>query len=66
MGIGMALICPPDALAPLTRHLLAAGRVFRIGEVVAGSDPTTPGQVFYKRKEGGGVSSRLVPISQGG
>jgi phosphoribosylformylglycinamidine cyclo-ligase len=51
MGIGMALICPPDALAPLTKHFLATGRVFRIGEVTAASDPTAPGQVRYRTKE---------------
>ncbi|MDR2106239.1 MAG: phosphoribosylformylglycinamidine cyclo-ligase [Coriobacteriales bacterium] len=53
MGIGMALICPPDALGPLTEHFLASGKVFRIGEVVAASDSKAPGQVLYRSKEGG-------------
>jgi hypothetical protein len=47
----MALVCPPDALGPLTKHFLATGRVFRIGEVIAASDSTAPGQVRYRTKE---------------
>jgi phosphoribosylformylglycinamidine cyclo-ligase len=64
MGIGMALICPPDTLGPLTKHFLAFGKVFRIGEVVAASDSEAPGQVLYRRKEGGDPLSRLVPVGR--
>jgi phosphoribosylformylglycinamidine cyclo-ligase len=53
MGIGMALVCPQDAVLPLTKHFLASGRVFRIGEVVAANTPEAPGQVRYTQKGGG-------------
>jgi phosphoribosylformylglycinamidine cyclo-ligase len=62
MGIGMALICPPDALAAVTRHFLAQGKLFRIGEVRPAEDPTAKGKVVYKLKEGGDLLSRLVPL----
>jgi phosphoribosylformylglycinamidine cyclo-ligase len=38
MGIGMALVCPPDAVASVTKHFMASGRVYRIGEVVAATE----------------------------
>jgi phosphoribosylformylglycinamidine cyclo-ligase len=50
MGIGMTLVCPPDAVAAVTKHFLASGRVFRIGEIVATSTPDAPGQVCYRQK----------------
>jgi phosphoribosylformylglycinamidine cyclo-ligase len=34
MGVGMALVCPPDAIEAITRHFLARGAMFRMGEVV--------------------------------
>jgi phosphoribosylformylglycinamidine cyclo-ligase len=50
MGIGMTLICPPSALAPITTHFLTGGKVFRIGEVIKSEDSVTPGKVIYKMK----------------
>jgi phosphoribosylformylglycinamidine cyclo-ligase len=50
MGIGMALICPPDAVAAITQHFMTFGRVFRIGEVVAAAEPDEAGQVLYRQK----------------
>jgi phosphoribosylformylglycinamidine cyclo-ligase len=48
MGIGMALICPPEAAAAVAEHFLPLGPVFYIGEVVAAGDPTAPSQVLYR------------------
>jgi phosphoribosylformylglycinamidine cyclo-ligase len=62
MGIGMALVCSPDALGPITKHFLAHGKVFRIGEVIKANDPEAPGQVVYKMKDTGNPLSRLVPL----
>ncbi|MDR1014724.1 MAG: phosphoribosylformylglycinamidine cyclo-ligase [Coriobacteriales bacterium] len=50
MGIGMALVCAPEGVGPLTRHFLAQGRVFRIGEVTAAASPVTEGRVVYRMK----------------
>jgi phosphoribosylformylglycinamidine cyclo-ligase len=66
MGIGMALICAPDDLGSLTRHFLAHGKVFRIGEVVKANDPTGVPQVRYRTKGGGGLLSRLAPVGNAG
>jgi phosphoribosylformylglycinamidine cyclo-ligase len=52
MGIGMTLVCPPDAVASITSHFLASGRVFRIGEVVAATTSEASGQVYYQQKNG--------------
>ncbi|MDR2587569.1 MAG: phosphoribosylformylglycinamidine cyclo-ligase [Coriobacteriales bacterium] len=48
MGIGMALICPSEAVAAVTEHFLPLGPVFPIGAVEAASDPTAPSQVLYR------------------
>jgi phosphoribosylformylglycinamidine cyclo-ligase len=62
MGIGMALVCPQDAVLPLTKHFLASGRIFRIGEVVQAATPQAIGQVRYLQKNGDGLSPRLEPV----
>ncbi|MDR1422469.1 MAG: phosphoribosylformylglycinamidine cyclo-ligase [Coriobacteriales bacterium] len=51
MGIGMALICPPEAEAAFREHLAATDRVWRIGEVVAAADPQASPQVIYTMGE---------------
>jgi phosphoribosylformylglycinamidine cyclo-ligase len=48
MGIGMALICASEAIQPITRHFLAEGQVFRIGEVTRSDNSVTPGEVIYR------------------
>jgi phosphoribosylformylglycinamidine cyclo-ligase len=50
MGIGMALICAPDDLAAITEHFLVQGALFRLGVVVKGNKPETPGEVIYKTR----------------
>jgi phosphoribosylformylglycinamidine cyclo-ligase len=50
LGIGMALICSPEDLAATTKHFLQEGPVFRIGTVIKGNSPATPGAVVYKNK----------------
>ena len=50
MGIGMALICSSEDIAAITRHFLAYGRVYRIGEVVRADDPQDSQRVLYKTK----------------
>jgi phosphoribosylformylglycinamidine cyclo-ligase len=62
MGIGMALICAPEELPAITKHFMRQGKVFRIGTVIKGNKPETPGSVVYKKKERGGtLLSQLVP-----
>ncbi|MDR0347508.1 MAG: phosphoribosylformylglycinamidine cyclo-ligase [Coriobacteriales bacterium] len=48
MGIGMALICPPDAAAAITESFCVQEEVFRIGEIVKADDSAAPGKVIYQ------------------
>lgn len=53
MGIGMAVICAPEALADTIKSLLESGnKVFRIGEIVAAEDAEAPGKVIYQSESG--------------
>jgi phosphoribosylformylglycinamidine cyclo-ligase len=47
-GIGLCLICPPEAAASVRAHFEEAGEtVFQIGHIVAGT-PATKGKVVYR------------------
>ncbi|MDR2197357.1 MAG: phosphoribosylformylglycinamidine cyclo-ligase [Coriobacteriales bacterium] len=48
MGIGMALICPPEQEDAITAHCAATDRVFRIGKVVAAASAAASPQVVYR------------------
>ncbi len=48
MGIGMCVICPPDAVAEVMEHFAMAGETpYVIGSIEAADDPGSKGRVEY-------------------
>ena len=55
MGIGMVVICAPEAVAEVTESLLDSGnRAFRIGRIVSAEDVEAAGKVVYQEQRGHG------------
>lgn len=50
MGIGMAIICPVDAVEAVMEHFRVEGEVYRIGQVIKGNNPAMSGEVVYRSK----------------